>query len=107
MTFDFTQILILVLIAILFFKEEMKSWIPRFFGLKGNSPGAGMKELGLKMDTLSGHYNHETTGLLSGILEELKWVRRDQAAQAKQLEHIITRVEEVIKYGVPSRDTNQ
>lgn len=103
--FHFPEILILILLGILFFKEEMKVWIPRLLGF-GRSEPIGLAEIGGKMDTLSGYYNHETTGLLSGILEELKWVRRDQASQSKQLEHIITRVEEVIKYGVPERKSS-
>ena len=35
-TFDFTQTLILLLIGLLFFKENVLTWISQFLGLKNN-----------------------------------------------------------------------
>lgn len=94
---NFTEILILLLICLLFAKEQLISWFNRMFGSKAEPTGNGIVS---KIDKLAQHYNHETTHLLTEILQELKFVRRDQSDQGRKLEMIISKVEEIIKYGV-------
>lgn len=96
MTFNFPEILILVLLGILFFKEEMKTWIPKLLGIKPSNPSVGLSDIGGKMDKLAGHFNHETTTLLTEIRDDLK-------GQGRMTTTILQRVEEIIKYGVLER----
>lgn len=93
----FMEFLIIVLIALSFFREEFSRWLKDKLGLKN---GNGVEN---KMDQLVGHYNHETTALLTSILGELKWVRKDQNAHSEKINSLINKVEEIIKYGVPER----
>lgn len=93
----FLEFLIVLLLILSFFREEFGRWLKEKLGLKN---GNGVEK---KMDHLVSHYNHETTALLSSILGELKWVRKDQNNQSEKINTLINKVEEIIKYGVPER----
>lgn len=102
---DFTQVLILILVAALFFKDELRLVLRKYFG--GDIPFDQRTPVEKKTEVMMGqlvqHYNHETTGILTEILQELKYVRKDQNVQGEKLNAIIGKVEEMIKYGVPER----
>lgn len=99
--FEFTQALVFILLGVIFFKEEMKRWFAIKF-LKTDAP-ADLSYISGKMNQLAHHFNHETTGLLTDIRDELRYVRKAQEEQYKQTAVILLKVEEVIKYGVPER----
>lgn len=87
--YSFLQYLVLILLGILFFKEELKRWFSDKLGLKSRS-------LDFKMDTLSQHFNHETTHLLTDILAETK-------KSAEHAEKAVLMLEEFKEYGIKPR----
>lgn len=106
---DFSQVLILLLVGSLFFKDEIRAALKKYFGLNfGRSNDdtitqPELKNMDAKMTQLQTHYNDETTHLLTDILGVLRSVREEQTEQSKSINSIISKVEEIIKYGVPER----
>lgn len=93
-SFDFMQILTLLLIALLFAKDTLLPWLgERLFGIKrpdavgdDSSQGDRIEKM---MRGLQLHYNHETTDLLTKISNN---------TEATKL-----KLEEFEKYGIPVR----
>lgn len=106
---DFSQVLILILVGSLFFREEIRAALKKYFGLNFNGNGAvsgsqpELKNMDQKMTQLQAHYNEETTHLLTELLHES---RRHSAKLDMVIDHsrtIITKQDEMMKYGVPER----
>lgn len=101
-TLDFYQALILILVASLFFKDEIRILLTKYFKLPPNGAGT-VEKLQSSMNQLQHHYNDETTHLLKDILEES---RRGNGKLDRVLEHNVTMInkqDEMMKYGVPER----
>ena len=90
MNFEFLQTLILLLIGLLFFKENVLSWIGKKLGF---SNGSKVPDWATKLQE---HYNHDTTKLLEEI-------RDSQTNTCKKLDKVITLLENQDKYGVITR----
>lgn len=102
MEFDFLQTLTLLLIGLLFGKDTVLPWIAQKFGIKlGNNVENAkdevmadnrnaMQPLLSEMESLSAHYNHETTDLLKDIRDGIRQIN------AKH--------NEWDKYGINTRD---
>jgi hypothetical protein len=84
MHFDFTQILTLILIGLLFGKDTILPWVMQKFGFKTDNTFANvsadnrnaLQPLYLKMDELTQYANHETTEHTE-ILREIRDNLRD------------------------------
>ena len=87
MEYNFLQILILILIGLMFFKENLLKWVGRYFGFKNGNT------VETKVDKLTTHYNHEITQILNNILSEQRGIGR-------KMDTSITKLDEIIKYGV-------
>ena len=60
MEYNFLEILIFVLLALLFAKEQLFAWVGKKFNLKGSVTER-------KMDTLAHYFNHDTTAHLTKL----------------------------------------
>ncbi|MEK9208092.1 MAG: hypothetical protein AAB922_06400 [Patescibacteria group bacterium] len=90
MTTDFLQTLILLLLGLLFFKENLLSWINKKFGF-GNG-----EEKPHWAAELEHYFNHETTGILREI-------RDSQTNMCKKMDKAINMLENQDKYGIKIR----
>ena len=86
MDFSFIESLILILIGLLFFRDEVMPFILKKLGIKKNGNAHATSE---EMQELKHHYNHETTELLTEINEGIKDLNRKH--------------EEYEKYGIKTR----
>lgn len=87
---DFLQTLILLLVGLLFFKENILSWIGKKLGFNnGDKVPDWAKQLQF-------HYNHETTELL-------KEIRDSQTGMCKKMDKAINLLENQDKYGIKVR----
>lgn len=101
MSFDdltFLQGLTLILIGLLFFKEEIIPWIKEKLGFK-----SGKMATSEQMEELSDHYNHETTDLLTGINEGIAKVNENLIVMGETIKEVSRKQQEWEKYGVPAR----
>lgn len=103
---DPTQWITLLLIALLFGKDNL---LPAILKKMGLTNGNGNK-LENKMDALTAHYNHDTTSLLTEIRDEIRElkdstsdVKELKETQCKKLDILLMKQEEILKYGVPTR----
>lgn len=108
MEYSFLEILILVLIGLLFFKETVLSWVAQKFGFKdGSDKSRRMVNLQNTMSDLKLHFNDKTTHILTEIQVNLSegFEKLDEKSnsQCKKLDAIISRQEEMLKYGVKTR----
>lgn len=109
MEFSFLEILILVLIGLLFFKETVLSWIGQKLGFKdkGKEAIAGEKNtqqvLLSNMEVLSQHYNHETTPLLENIVKGQQEARGTQLQQCTKLDLIVDSLQDIQRNGIRIR----
>lgn len=92
---DFSQVLILLLIASLFFKDEIRVLMTKYLGVKPNGAGTQQK-LQNTMDELQLHFNDETTHLLTDILGASKRAA-DHAEKSFQI------LQEFKEYGIRQR----
>lgn len=101
-TLDFSQVLILILIGSLFFKDEIRILMTKYFKLPANGSGTAEK-LQTTMNQLQHHYNDETTHILTDILEESRRHTQKLDVVIDNSKSILNRQDEMIKYGVPER----
>jgi hypothetical protein len=87
---NFLQAVILLLLITSFWHEEIKHVVYSKLGVR-NGNGKTSEKM---MQELSQHFNHETTHLLSDILQETRESNR-------KLDTVINKQEEMMKYGVP------
>lgn len=83
---NFQEILIIIMIALLFGKDTL---LPAILKKLGWSNGNG-KDLKSMMQDLQTHFNHDTTALLTEIKDNTR--------------AIVSKLEELEKYGFPPRD---
>lgn len=102
MEFDFLQTLTLFLIALLFGKDTLLPWLGEKFGIKVGNTREDVKAdnrnalqpLLTEMETLSEHFNHATTDLLTEIRDELR----------RGLGEINNKHSEWERFGIPTRE---
>lgn len=89
---SFLEWLILVLIGLLFFKEQAVAWISSKLGLK-NGNGAATSG---QVETLASYYNHDITSRLEKLVEASENI-------ARGVERIQDKHGEWDKYGIKVR----
>jgi peptidoglycan hydrolase CwlO-like protein len=99
--FDFMEILIMVLVGLLFFKEQLFVLVRKKFGLSGQDTN---NDLSTKMDTLAQHFNHETTDILSDIRDIQKDIRDAQKKTCEKITKLIDHIDEMRVNGVRVKD---
>ncbi len=97
MTPEFLQSLILLLIGLLFFKENILSWIGKKLGF---SNGDKIPEWA---KDLKYHFNHETTAQNNETLGLLREIRDSQRNMCIKIDKTINLLENQDKYGVKAR----
>ena len=113
MDFNFLEILILVLLGLLFFKETALGWISQKLGYKVAPSEAKREEraadknsqqvLLSNMELLSQHYNHETTPLLESIVKHQQDLRGTQLQQCTKLDLIVDSLQDIQRNGIRIR----
>lgn len=101
-THHFTEFLIIVLVSMLFFKEQLTKLIYFRFGLEGRKNGDRRENNGLitavgEVSRLSNYYNHDLTDKLDAIQV---YARQNAETSAKTL----TLLEELKEYGIKVRN---
>lgn len=91
MQLEFLQSLALLLIGLLFFKENILSWIGKKFGFSN-----GKDKIPDWARELKTHYNDDITQLLREI-------RDGQTSACKKIDKVITMLENQDKYGINIR----
>jgi len=97
---DFMELLIIVLIGLLFFKEHILVWISTFL-----NHGVSKKEVTHPTPKwaldLQEHYNHETTEQLTEIINTQEKVLDLMREHNKLDERVIHLLENFKEYGIP------
>ncbi len=70
--FSFLEFLILLLLGILLFRDQVVPALMSKLGIKMDKPASGKQ-----MNTLTEHFNHETTELLTEIRDDFREMRAD------------------------------
>lgn len=94
---DFLQSLILLLIGLLFFKENVLSWIGKKLGFSGK------ERIPEWAEKLQFHYNHETTNQNTEVISLLREIRDQQRSACQKSDKIVMLLENQDKYGVRTR----
>lgn len=95
---NFYEGLILLLVSLLFFKENILSWIGKKFGFTNGGEKTPPWAAELKY-----HFNHETTVQNNETISLLKEIRDHQSNACKKSDKIIMLLENQDKYGVKTR----
>lgn len=102
---NFLETLILILLGLLFAKEQLIDWFYKYFG-SGDGESKKKKKGGLTEQepqwahNLAHYFNHETTDALKDIASGLNDLSDNQ-------KEMINNQKEMMKYGVPCRKDNQ
>lgn len=98
-TFSFLEYLILLLIVLLFAKEDLMPWIKSKLGIKTDNNPATKGEF----SKLSDHVNHRQTEILEAQTRILEKVELTVGSIVSGLKDIHIKHAEWEKYGVPTR----
>ena len=98
--FSFQELLILILLGALFFKEQLLGWIGPKLGFKNG----GEKGVGEKVDQLAAYYNHDTTKKLDELIDMHNKTHQFSDKLYETMKDLARSVDEIMKYGVSCRE---
>lgn len=87
----YLEYLTLILIGLLFFREDIMPWVKGFFGFKTQKPASSDD-----FDNLADHVNHRQTEILEKQTEILQQIKEG-------IENVNRKHEEWEKYGINTR----
>lgn len=103
--FNFQEVLILLLLGTLFFKEQLWGLISDRFGREEEEEEG--EEVPAWAERLIGYYNHDTTDSQTKILDGLSELKSFQLEHNRLESDNNKKLDEILKYGVPCRPKTQ
>ncbi len=103
MQFDFPEILILLLIGLLFFKENILSWISQRLGYDSHTQAENIQTMQGDMTHLRIHFNDELTAILTEMQNGDRQFRETQLTQCGKLDEIRDSLRDISRNGIRIR----
>lgn len=97
MTPDFLQSLTILLIGLLFFKENVLVWISKKLGFTESD------DTPLWAQKLTHHFNHETSEYHREHSESMRDLKKQHDNMQKGIDHAVVLLENQDKYGIKTR----